>query len=213
MNILAFDCSSTKLNIVLSKENKKYIRIYEEGLNHSARLMPAIISVLEDADISPKELDLIACTAGPGSFTGLRIAMATAKGLASSTGKPFVSFSTLEYLSMGFEKDELIVPVLDGKKNRLYCAIYKNGDLVQGPWDISVEELVAKIEDFDSVLVSGPDANLLADYAGSKIKINPNYKFINSEFLLDLAVTNYKKNGPDSDESGPFYIRKSQAEE
>ncbi|MBN2652256.1 MAG: tRNA (adenosine(37)-N6)-threonylcarbamoyltransferase complex dimerization subunit type 1 TsaB [Spirochaetales bacterium] len=213
MKILAFDCSSTRLNIVLSIENKRYIRIYEEGLNHSVRLMPTIVNMLEEAGIKPGELDLIGSTAGPGSFTGLRITMATGKGLSTSIGRPFISIPTLDFLSMGASNSGVIVPVIDGKKERLYCAVYENGELIDGPWDISIEELLEKIQKHDDVTITGPDANLLDNYTNSKIKIDPSYTNDKPENLIELTEKFYKKNGPDHPGSGPFYIRKSQAEE
>ena len=75
-----------------------------------------------------EQIDLLACTTGPGSFTGVRIGVSTVKGLALATGKPIVGVSTLEALAMNaFPSRRLICPLLDARKNQVYAGLYRMG--------------------------------------------------------------------------------------
>ena len=90
------------------------------GLTHSETLLPACISLLEQAKVSIEEIDLIACTKGPGSFTGLRIAAATAKGLALERRIPILGISTLEMLKENLSYIPLPIHViLDARRGQV----------------------------------------------------------------------------------------------
>ncbi len=84
MNILAFDTASSLLNIALSTDRGFFEINHSIGLTHSEHLLPSVDYLLKTAGSTASELDLIICTRGPGSFTGLRIGMATAKGMAAA---------------------------------------------------------------------------------------------------------------------------------
>jgi tRNA threonylcarbamoyladenosine biosynthesis protein TsaB len=95
--------------------------------SHSERLMPLVVDVMERAGVTLDALDAIAVGAGPGSFTGLRIGLATAKGLAFAAGKPLWLVSSLGALawSMDGAGDALRVPVLDARRGELYAGFYR----------------------------------------------------------------------------------------
>ncbi len=111
----------------------------DEGLTHSSRLAQNVEAVLKRAKIGLKELSGIAVSKGPGSFTGLRVGLSFAKGLAFSSGLPIAGVSTLDALALRMNGtsgkilpaeeisetyDELICPALDGKKNEVFFALY-----------------------------------------------------------------------------------------
>ena len=102
------------------------------GLTHSETLLPACISLLEQAKVSIEEIDLIACTKGPGSFTGLRIAAATAKGLALARSIPILGISTLEMLKENLSYIPLPIHViLDARRGQVYTASFLGNQCIR----------------------------------------------------------------------------------
>lgn len=93
---------------------------------HSERLMPALVRLLAEAGVEPGELDLIAVSVGPGSFTGVRIGVATAKGLAYALGKPLVAVGSLDALAYGASLGgSYVCPLIDARRGRVYTALYQ----------------------------------------------------------------------------------------
>lgn len=102
---------------------------------HSARLMPLIAQMVADSGIAKTDLDGIAVGIGPGSFTGLRIGLATAKGLAYALDKPCAGVSTLKAMAFGTGAQiGLVVPMLDAKRGEVFTAIYAAGDTDPNTW-------------------------------------------------------------------------------
>ena len=126
MNILVTDTSAQALTVALKTDSFFETRTSESrSLQHSERLVPTVVELCRDAGISEKDIDLLACTRGPGSFTGLRIGMAAFKGMAYASGKPLVSVSTLEVLAHCVPYfDGAVVTVIDAKKQRWYLAAF-----------------------------------------------------------------------------------------
>lgn len=127
MNVLVCDTSSQALTVGLFTDGFKEVRtIGGRTVQHSERLVPTVVELCNDAGLDTKDIDLLVCTRGPGSFTGLRIGMAAFKGMAFALGKPMVSVSTLEaYASCVGAFDGAIVPVIDAKKKRWYLAAFE----------------------------------------------------------------------------------------
>ncbi|MGI5879901.1 MAG: tRNA (adenosine(37)-N6)-threonylcarbamoyltransferase complex dimerization subunit type 1 TsaB [Syntrophomonadaceae bacterium] len=126
MNILAIDSATPVAGVALVDENKV---IGEEWVNykktHSQTLMPMVDQVLSRCDCTVADLQAIAVTIGPGSFTGLRIGLAAAKGLALAGGKPLIAISTLEVLAHNFCYSSCLVgALLDARKQEVYAAFY-----------------------------------------------------------------------------------------
>src|SRR5512136_1085962 len=100
MLILAIDTSSGSASIALLRDDDILSEIFINlDVNHSVVLLPALHDLLRLSRIEPKEIDLFACTIGPGSFTGIRVGASTVKGLALAVEKPIVGVSTLEALA------------------------------------------------------------------------------------------------------------------
>ena len=134
MYILAIDSATPVAGLALLNDQKV---IREEFINykktHSETLMPGIDRVLRDCEVTVDDLAAIAVTVGPGSFTGLRIGLATAKGLSMACGKPLIGISTLDVLAhnIAFSKS-LLCPLLDARKQEVYTAFYDaNEDIPQ----------------------------------------------------------------------------------
>ena len=117
------------------------------GLTHSQTLLPMVAEIFSRTGHTVDELDAIAVSAGPGSFTGLRIGAATAKGLALGYGIPLLEVSTLEGLAMNVrDMDEVYVhPIMDARRSQVYTAAFLDGALIGEEEAIGIEELVTKI--------------------------------------------------------------------
>jgi tRNA threonylcarbamoyladenosine biosynthesis protein TsaB len=129
MRILGIETSTMTGSVALMDE-ERLIAEYTLNLRetHTSRLMPTIDRVIKDASLISKDLDGIAVSLGPGSFTGLRIGIATAKGLAQGLNIPIVGIPTLDGLAFNlFNCKDLISPILDARKGEVYTALYKNG--------------------------------------------------------------------------------------
>ncbi|MBQ7915654.1 MAG: tRNA (adenosine(37)-N6)-threonylcarbamoyltransferase complex dimerization subunit type 1 TsaB [Firmicutes bacterium] len=132
-------------------------------LTHSETLMPMVDAVLKAANMQPKELDAIALTAGPGSFTGLRIGAATAKGLALGLNIPLIPICTLEGLAANMgPTDHLIVPMMDARRNQVYTAIYdyEKGE-VMAPEAMAPADLAVKLQELGRPVVVLGDGSAL----------------------------------------------------
>jgi len=129
MLILAIDTSTKSASIALLRDSDILSEIFVNlDVNHSVVLLPALDHLLRLSCIEPGEIDLFACTMGPGSFTGLRVGASTIKGLALATGRPIAGVSTLEALACNIPGSEIpVCPMLDAKKDQVYTALYRTG--------------------------------------------------------------------------------------
>jgi tRNA threonylcarbamoyladenosine biosynthesis protein TsaB len=126
MLTLAFDTSSKTAAVALLQDDFiLYDTIINVGLNHSEVLLPAIDQACLQTRIKIAEIDLFACTIGPGSFTGLRIGVSTLKGLVLGTGKPAVGISSLAALALNVSRSsKIICSVMDAGRGQVYIAYY-----------------------------------------------------------------------------------------
>ncbi|NPV92571.1 MAG: tRNA (adenosine(37)-N6)-threonylcarbamoyltransferase complex dimerization subunit type 1 TsaB [Firmicutes bacterium] len=126
MRILGIDSSTLVAGIAVVDETRVILEGFLQTRKmHSERLLPLIDTWLRQAELDLAELDGIAVTIGPGSFTGLRIGIATAKGLAQGAGKPLAGVPTLDAMALNLAGcSGLICPILDARKGEVYTAIY-----------------------------------------------------------------------------------------
>lgn len=221
MNVLAFDTSGDLLSVAVRRGGGAGDGGWAEasldlGLKHAEHLMGLIQACMERSGMRPEELDLIACMLGPGSFTGLRIGMATAKGLALGLGKPFVAAPTLDCLAWGYEDyPGAVVPIMDGKKGRLYSAIYERGRRTSGPLDLPLASLAALLDTYSEAMVTGPDAELFRELANERsgFRIDRRARMPAARALVEIGTELFLEKGPASPDEGPLYLRPSEAEE
>lgn len=125
--ILSIETATTNCSVSLSR-NGKTVGLkedYDKNYSHAERLHVYIDAVLKEAGVSKKELDAIAVSKGPGSYTGLRIGVSAAKGLCFALGVPLISVPTLEALAHQVNSNEgVIVPMLDARRLEVYAAIF-----------------------------------------------------------------------------------------
>ena len=123
MNILAIDTAGRSASAALLRDDAVlYETVCNCGLTHSETLMPMIDAALKTGGVRPDQLDLYAVTAGPGSFTGLRIGLAAVKGMALAAGTPCAGVSTLAALAYGMAGAGTVVGALDARRGQVYWA-------------------------------------------------------------------------------------------
>lgn len=223
MIILSIDSSSKVATIALLEDNNL---IGEYVLNnkkeHSTILMPMLQQLLTDTNKSIDDIDGFVISKGPGSFTGLRIGMATIKGLAFGSNKPYISISTLEALAYSLSTfNGLICPIMDALRENVYTSIYNNLDYkfeeVISPTSIDIDELVSLIKkENKDVIFVGDGVEKHKEYI---LNNTPNAKFapthlniIRASSLGELGLNLIKNNIVDNPNSAPVYLKKPQAE-
>lgn len=125
--ILSIETATTNCSVSLSKEGKTIVlkEDYDKNYSHAERLHVYIDTVLKEADIDSKQLNAIAVSKGPGSYTGLRIGVSAAKGLCFALDKPLISIPTLEALAYQVTcSDGVIVSMLDARRMEVYSAVF-----------------------------------------------------------------------------------------
>lgn len=218
MMVLACDTSTSVMHLALCRFEEGTLTWFEtlsllSGNRHSELLMDKILALCADAGIRVKEIDLLVTGAGPGSFTGLRISMATLKGISLAASIPLVSVPSLDVWYHSVEQvEQPVLTVIDAKKQRFYTALHQRGERLLGPADLTVEELEGVIAAHPDLLLTGADASTLLSRLGRTM---PLLQCEGASLALTLArmgVNQYLSQGADAPDSGPFYIRKSDAE-
>lgn len=215
MNTLAIDCSASIMSVTLEVDERLFESSIHDGFKNSENLMPLIDSLCKIADFKATGLDLIAVSVGPGSFTGLRIAMSTAKGIAMGSDAALVTIPTLDAYSKGYNYfDGAIVPVIDARKKRVYCSIYQNSIKKEKDLDLSPEKLLELLKDYKKILITGPDSKIFSNMAAkdNRIYIDERFTTTASTTILRMGKEKFLQHGADPDGIGPVYIRKSEAE-
>ena len=130
MKILALETSATAASVAVCEDEALLAQSFQySGLTHSRTLVPMVEAILCNSGLSIEDMDVIAVAAGPGSFTGLRIGVATAKGLAWAAGKPCAAVSTLEAMAWQMaHMDGICVPVMDARRHQYYNALFRCGN-------------------------------------------------------------------------------------
>ena len=155
MKVLAFDTSSKALSLAIL-EDKQVLAEMTINIkkNHSITLMPAIDFLMGSLDWTPKDLNRIVVAEGPGSYTGLRIAVATAKTLAQTLKIDLVGVSSLLAL-VPEEIEGLAIPVMDARRNHVYAGFYQEDQLVYPEAHLSFEAVLERVKGAEKVTFLG----------------------------------------------------------
>jgi tRNA threonylcarbamoyladenosine biosynthesis protein TsaB len=161
--VLAFDCAVSGLSVAVARDKAVLAHHRAEGRDQAATLIPAIAATLESAGVVRGDLGLIVVTVGPGSFTGVRVGLAAARGLAVALGVPLAGVTTTATLLAQAEaQDRLAVAAIDTHLGDWFCAI-REGD--QAPFLSSTEALAERLKG-RSCHIIGPQADVLAPRLG-----------------------------------------------
>lgn len=222
MNILAFDTSTDILNIAIKTEDQFFSTTHSIGRKFSEELVLRLNSALKEVGLEFNELSLIVVAKGPGSFTGLRVGMAVAKGISSAANIPLVSLSTTEIYAYPLKLTQSVVlPLIDAKKKRFYTALFKESKRLSADKDLTIEQIGDLITNLETVILTGNDAKsaftALCDEVTSRnlnIKIlldNLSYRDYGLS-MITLGKILFEEQGEDEITTGPTYVRKSDAE-
>lgn len=151
--VLAIDTSGPVAGCAVLKDGRIVHQVaMNHGLTHSETIMPAVDAALDGAGLRCGDMDVFAAVAGPGSFTGVRIGVCAAKGLAHAVGKPCAAVHALEALAMNFYGfDGLCCPILDARRGQVYCAAF---DMAEGMPRRALEDAALPLPEFLASLPS-----------------------------------------------------------
>ncbi len=225
MKILAIDTADTNCSVCILNEEKVICDMnLSTGVTHSQNLLPMIDTMSKFSNIDISDIDVFACSIGPGSFTGLRIGLATIKGFALSLDKKVVGIPTLLGLAYNVSSfDGLICSVLDAKNNNVYAGIFRTNnekpilvdDYITKDVDYLIDTLLQKNEKVlfvgnGSVSFREKFENALKDKAFfAPIHLNNELSSSIAKAALDRAINGDFDN---YDSLVPMYLKKSQAE-
>lgn len=222
VRILAIDTSNQTLTVAVCEE-KKIIGQYTITVkrNHSLTLMQAITQLMKEVGLIPMDIDRIVVAQGPGSYTGLRIGVTTAKTLAYTLKKELVGISSLKVLAANcIGVTGPIIPVFDARRNNIYTGIYEYVDgiltTVMADRHIAMEEWLGQLKKFASVYFVGEDAEkfrlqIEAALPHAKINAISQWQIPNSATLAELG----RLAEPEADIHHflPNYLKRVEAEE
>ena len=224
MKILAVDTSAMVASAAVLDEN---ITIAEFSTNykktHSQTIMPMIENILNMIELTPSELDYVAVSSGPGSFTGLRIGAATAKGIAHAVNIPIVGVPTLDVLAYNiFETDKLICPIMDARRKQVYSAlyVYNNGvfERITDYMAEDIEYVIQKALEYNKKIIFLGDGvpvhmDRIKQLKDMAVIAPVSCNMQRAACVGALALEKIKKGEIlKYEEFSPYYIRKSQAE-
>ena len=227
MLILGIDTSSISCSVgVLNTDTKLCAESFvNNGLTHSQTLLPLIEETIQKAGVTAKDIDLIAVTKGPGSFTGLRIGMATVKGLSAPVNTPCVCVSTLEAIAKTASGDKrlkqkscVLCAVMDARCNQVYNALFECddcGNLTRITEDraIAVLDLENELEKIKKPVFLCGDGEKVCKSKFEKINYNvvsDEFKLPRGKFVCELGEI-YKEKAQTGNEISPVYLRLPQA--
>jgi len=213
MNLLAIDTSTEYLSLALSVGDQMFTCHEKTGPKASERILPEIQRLLTNANITLADLDGIAYGAGPGAFTGVRVAVGVTQGLAFGAQLPVVGVNTLMAVAQASGADKVIA-CLDARMGEVYHAVFER---VGGEWQTVMPASVCKPEDVPSVdgadwVGAGTgwaayDDTLLNHYAAAVTQPMPDV-YPNATAVMALALPLFEKGETQqANEAAPIYIR------
>ncbi|HEY8363125.1 MAG TPA: tRNA (adenosine(37)-N6)-threonylcarbamoyltransferase complex dimerization subunit type 1 TsaB [Tissierellaceae bacterium] len=223
MIVLALD-TSTMISSCAVLDEEQVLGEYSLNQNetHSENLVPMIKEVLENLDLKVEDIDLYGVAIGPGSFTGLRIGVATVKALAHVFDKPVVGVSTLEALAYNLPNHKIIVPMIDARRDRVYTGIYTWQDgrikTIMEPTVLEIDKLLDILEGYDELIVNGNGSVIHKEKINDRLKGKVRFSTMGNNFCRaisvgELALIKYKGGYVDNFYSlVPEYLKESQAQ-
>ena len=237
MKILSVDTSSNICSIAILENDKLlYEKSINSGLTHSEKLMPMINEGFNSVSININDIDIFACSKGPGSFTGIRIGIATIKSFTDVFNKPSIGITSLESLAHNIKNEGIICSLIDAKNNNIYGGIFKLennkytliNEYIADTIDNTLEKLKEiinsnNIDELKTLYFVGDGSDIYKNEITSKfnnaILANEEQNKLNATNIA-LIASNYFSQINNGDTTlynkdisfSPLYLRKSQAE-
>lgn len=223
MIVLSIDSSSKVATVAILKDD---VLLGEYILNdkreHSVILMPLIENLLKECNLTIDDIDGYVVSKGPGSFTGLRIGMATVKGMSFGNNKPYISISSLDALAYNLISfNGIICPIMDALRENVYTALYKNNnDSLEKIMDytaLDIDELVNLLKDKNEEVIFVGDGlykhkKYICDNFPKAHFAPVHLNIIRASSLGELGLNLLKNGFCDDSNSAPIYLKKPQAE-
>lgn len=221
MKILSVETSSKICSVsILEDTSIIYEKTIENTLSHSENLMPMIKEAFDKSNLHLQDIDLYAVSKGPGSFTGIRIGIATIKAFIDVYNKPAFGISSLEGLAYNVNDSEYVCSIIDAKNDNAYCALYQKENhyytLIDNYLSDSFENIIKALSKYSELDITfvGDGAIQFKDLIKTYFK---NYSISDSNdsnsVSIGIAAFNHYKNSLSIDNSlSPMYLKKSQAE-
>lgn len=221
MKILSVDSSSVSASVAITENGATLAENFiNNGLTHSQTLMPMVEKTLKDSGVSIKDIDLFAITNGPGSFTGVRIGIASVKGMADALNKKCMAVSTLEAIAEPLKnEDSIACAVMDARCNQVYTAIFENGKRLCEDKAVLIDELGVELKNYNKKVVFIGDGSVLCyeklkDVVTDIDVADEIIRYIHASSICRLAEDKIE-NGEEPIDSAklvPYYLRLPQAE-
>jgi len=212
--LLAMDTSTLQATVALLHGEQVVCEVERRVTTHSERLLVAVEELLRDADVSIGDLDAVACGRGPGSFTGLRIGLATAKSLCWATRKPLVCVSSLAALERNVPRERrppLVVPCIDARRGEVFAGFFGPDGEVAPEAVLPPEALRERLEGRPALLLG--DGALAYPEVFSGLHLAAEGHDVRAREIGRLALARWARNDCDDPRSvEPTYLRASDAE-
>ena len=222
MKILAIDSSAVAGSVCLYEDGEikaEYLTL--DKRTHSETLLPLIDELKKETKLDLSTLDAIAITGGPGSYTGLRIGGATAKGLGLALDKPIINVPTMEALAYNVcDSDVLVCPMMDARRDRVFTGLYKFSDgkveVIKDQCVLTIDELVSEIN--EEVIFLGDGVDAYRELIDSKMDVAHSFaaddlNYVKASSFVYLAKDYFDEGQVMSaDDFRPDYLMLSQAE-
>ena len=225
MRILAIDSSSMVATVAITTDgilNAEYTINHKK--THSQTLLPMIAEIVKMIEIDMDSIDAVAITGGPGSYTGLRIGSATAKGIGLALNKPIINVPTMDALAYNLYSSQYVIcPIMDARRGQVYTGIYKFEETemktIKPQCIMMIDELIKELDTIkESVMFLGDGVDvhkqLIDDMMDTKHYYAPASMNRHKASTLGTIAEIYYKNGKTetAKEHRPEYLRLSQAE-
>ncbi|WP_194851725.1 tRNA (adenosine(37)-N6)-threonylcarbamoyltransferase complex dimerization subunit type 1 TsaB [Nonlabens antarcticus] len=223
--ILCIETTSTNCSVALASEKGGYsnsigiqhcqdiLEDMNDSYSHGELLHIYIQMLLERNNFTTADLDAIAISKGPGSYTGLRIGVASAKGLCYALEIPLISIDTLQSLSLQASQEGIVIPMVDARRMEVYSAVYRKGEEIESVKAIvlNANSMQEYLDDGNSIIIGSGAAKfqgLLKDQNNTYINT-----LSSALTMCDLAMEAYKKSDIVEDIAyyEPFYLKEFKA--
>ena len=211
--ILNIETATKNCSVSIAKDGQVIAlkELNNGNYSHAEVLHPFILDVLNEVSLTSKEIDAVAVSKGPGSYTGLRIGVSAAKGLCFAFDKPLISIKTLESLAHAISVDEgMIVSMLDARRMEVYAAVFdkKHQQIRDIKAEIIDENSFSDYLETNTVYFLGDGAHKCKEVITHKNAVFVDDKFPSAKEMAQLSFDKYKKNDiEDVAYFEPFYLK------
>ncbi|MBS4769623.1 tRNA (adenosine(37)-N6)-threonylcarbamoyltransferase complex dimerization subunit type 1 TsaB [Carnobacteriaceae bacterium zg-ZUI240] len=212
MITLAIEAANKSLSVALFQDDTLIAsESLENTLQHSVHLAPCVDTVMKTAGVTMKQLNQIAVSVGPGSYTGLRIGVTFAKTLSQTLNIPVLPLSSLHVLALSLENtNHLVVPFYDARRQNVFVGYYKNGINIEMDEHLPFAQVLEKVKAHKSLTFISPDMPL---YKESILHHFPNASCIQAYPSAQHMLRAKNRQCVASDDVLPVYLKLAEAEE